>query len=453
MRSVGGAHDDGGRADDRSSTRRRGDGSAAEHASRPEGHGAPLRPRTNVPSAVGATLHVRLCGVAFPKPSVAAHREGRPRRAPAPRATPGVTEMRAAAPATTVTSRDARVVPGASRSASRHRHACRGRRTSRRLPGATGTVSELVHGPATLVENAPAGELERSVTATGRATADDTDSSSGADATPATTLIGATGPIERVDCAHARNDRQAPLCDASGRSTAQSVSPAPHAPLIGSLGIRDARVADRGGHPIEDLPRLRGEVGVRQAGRVARRPREPPVVARPDADDTLKERIASTWAETYAAICSKGTIVQPHAVSRGHAPFASGLYAVPEVRARRLDLRRPCAREHELVLEIVVEVLAAHRRRRSRGRRSCAGRRTPPATSRSRTSPCPSRRPSRRASPGACSGRRRRRRCAARSRSRGRHRGWGGCRRLRRGRAGTRGCSSGRCRLRGGLPR
>ena len=91
------------------------------------------------------------------------------------------------------------------------------------MPGATGMVSELVHGPAALVENAPGGELERSVTATGRATADATESSRGADATPATTLIGATGPIERVDCAHARNDRHAPLCDASGRSTAHNV--------------------------------------------------------------------------------------------------------------------------------------------------------------------------------------------------------------------------------------
>ena len=39
----------------------------------------------------------------------------------------------------------------------------------------------------------------------------------------------------------------------------------------------------------------------------------------------VKKRIASTWAEMYALIWSTGTIVQPQAVSRGHAAFASGL--------------------------------------------------------------------------------------------------------------------------------
>ena len=88
-----------------------------------------------------------------------------------------------------------------------------------------------VHGPAGLVENPPPGELERSVTLTGRVTADETESSSGPDATPATREMGVTGPSERIDCAQARNDRQASLCRASGRSTAHRDSSAPHAPV------------------------------------------------------------------------------------------------------------------------------------------------------------------------------------------------------------------------------
>ena len=74
---------------------------------------APPRPRTNVASAVGATLHVRFAGVAFPKLSTASPVNVNSPRARTSRES-GVTEMRVAAPATTVTSREACVVPGAS---------------------------------------------------------------------------------------------------------------------------------------------------------------------------------------------------------------------------------------------------------------------------------------------------------------------------------------------------
>src|SRR5688500_17903112 len=101
------------------------------------------------------------------------------------------------------------------------------------VPGETESVSVLVHGPAALVENVPADELERSVTAAGRTTAEASDSSSGADGTPAMRRIGSAGPIVSVDWAHVRKDRHAPLCRASAMSTAHNVSPAPHAPLPG----------------------------------------------------------------------------------------------------------------------------------------------------------------------------------------------------------------------------
>ena len=81
----------------------------------------------------------------------------------------------------------------------------------------------VIHGPAALVENVPAGELERRVAATGRVKAEASESSSGGDGTPATTEVGAAGPIVSVDCAHVRKDRHAPLCEASGRSTAHNV--------------------------------------------------------------------------------------------------------------------------------------------------------------------------------------------------------------------------------------
>ena len=88
----------------------------------------------------------------------------------------------------------------------------------------------LVHGPAGLVENVPAWELERSVTVTGRETADASDNDSGGEGAPATSDAGAP-PMARVDCAHVRKDRHASLCFASGRSTAQSASPGPQAPV------------------------------------------------------------------------------------------------------------------------------------------------------------------------------------------------------------------------------
>ena len=102
-------------------------------------------------------------------------------------------------------------------------------------PGDTGMTSVLVHGPAVLVEKAPAGELERSVTDSGRVTAEASASWSGGETAPAASVEGAA-PIVSVDCAQARKERQAPLCRASARSTAQSVSPTPHAALPGFSG-------------------------------------------------------------------------------------------------------------------------------------------------------------------------------------------------------------------------
>ena len=73
---------------------------------------APPSPRTTLPSVAGWTVHERLAGTAFPKPSAAAAVNATSPRARTSRED-GVTATRAAAPATTVTSRVACVVPGA----------------------------------------------------------------------------------------------------------------------------------------------------------------------------------------------------------------------------------------------------------------------------------------------------------------------------------------------------
>ena len=189
----------------------------------------------------------------------------------------------------------------------------------------SGRVKVLVHGPVGLVENVPACELERSVTATGRETADASDSDSGGDGAPATSDAGAP-PMARVDCAHERKDRHASLCFASGRSTAQSVLAWPTGAGRLTLGVDGARgVADRAREPVEELARLRCEVAAFETPVVLRGAHANPQWSRVCAVDALKKRSASTCAARYAAICSTGTIVQPQAVSRGHAPFASGL--------------------------------------------------------------------------------------------------------------------------------
>src|SRR5918995_390927 len=101
--------------------------------------------------------------------------------------------------------------------------------------GETGRTSVLVHGPAALVENVPAGELERSVTDSGRVTAELSASCSGGEIAPAGSVAGVAAIVSN-DCAQVRKDRQAPLWRASARSTPHSVSPAPHAPLPGFSG-------------------------------------------------------------------------------------------------------------------------------------------------------------------------------------------------------------------------
>ena len=159
----------------------------------------------------------------------------------------------------------------------------------------------------------------------GRETAEESASCSGGEPTPAVSVAG-TPPIVSVDCAHARKDRHAPLCRASAMSTAQSVSPTPHAPLPGFSGSTTS-------------PESRTAAASRSRSCpvcAAKSAFERPVVlrgahAKPQwslgcALVALKWRSAFTCADRYAAICSTGTIVQPHAVSRGHAPFASGLY-------------------------------------------------------------------------------------------------------------------------------
>ena len=114
---------------------------------------------------------------------------------------------------------------------------------------------------------------------------------------------------------------------------------------------------DRGRESIEELAGLRREVVGRHAGRVPRRPREPPVVARlPGRGGEEAHRV-----DLGGDVCA-------HLVDGHHRP-APGRFPGPrcvrewavgrlEERARSLDRRRACVGEHELVLQVVVQVLA-----------------------------------------------------------------------------------------------
>ena len=137
----------------------------------------------------------------------------------------------------------------------------------------------------------------------------------------------------------------------------------PHACVPEFTGSdRFGRVADRGRDPIEELTRLRREVGGRHAGRVPRRPGEPPVVLR------LSPRRCE---EPHCVDLRRD--VRRHLIDRHHRP-APGRLARPgavrewavrrlEERACGLDRRGAGRCEHERVLQVVVEVLPPDRDR------------------------------------------------------------------------------------------
>ena len=133
----------------------------------------------------------------------------------------------------------------------------------------------------------------------------------------------------------------------------------PTGAAAGILGLHDVtRGANRRGHAIEDLPRLRREVGEGEPVRVGRRPREAPVIP----------GLAARGAEPAHRVHLRRD-VRRHLVGGHHRPAPRRLsrpgavreraVRVAQVGARGLDRGRAGAREHELVLQVVVEVLAA----------------------------------------------------------------------------------------------
>ena len=117
--------------------------------------------------------------------------------------------------------------------------------------------------------------------------------------------------------------------------------------------------------PIDDCARLRREVGGRYPGRVVWRPGEAPVI--------LSLRVRA--AEVAQRIGLGGNEVL-HLVSRDHGPAEPGAPLPGGVRERavralqvgacRRDRVRPDARQHDLMLEEVVQVVAPRRKRRAR---------------------------------------------------------------------------------------
>ena len=149
------------------------------------------------------------------------------------------------------------------------------------MPGETGRVSVLVHGPAGLVENVPAGELERQRHGDGprdRGRERELERRRGDTGGERRRRAG----DRRASTAPTRGTSARPRCAVPpGRSSAQSVSPGPHAPLPGFSGSTtspESRIA--AASRSRRAPVCVREVGLREAGRVSRRPGEAPVVAR-----------------------------------------------------------------------------------------------------------------------------------------------------------------------------
>ena len=202
----------------------------------------------------------------FPNASVATPVNVGP---PAPRTwrEEGVTEIRAGRPALTVTSRVAWVVP---------RRGCQGRDTGtcvavgerQMVPGETESDSVLVHGPARARRNVPADELERSVTAAGRTTAEASDELK----RRRRHACDETNRGRRSD----RERRLRPRAEGPPRPVVPRLGDVDRAECLAGaararlriLGVDAvARVTDGSREPVEDLPRLRGEVPVREARR------------------------------------------------------------------------------------------------------------------------------------------------------------------------------------------
>ena len=216
----------------------------------------------------------------------------------------------------------------------------------------------VVHGPSGLGENVPCAELERNVTASGVGTLAAIETVSGGEAVPAEMVVGAA-PMVRVDCVHVRNDCHARVV-ARSRDVDQAEGVLARRPARARsrrLGVgRFCGVTDRGRESIEELAGLRREVARRHARRVARRPREPPVVARlPGRGSEVAHRVG-LGGDVRAHL-----IHGHHRPAPGRLPWPRGVrqWAVGrlEERACCLDRSGACVGEHELVLQVVVEVL------------------------------------------------------------------------------------------------
>ena len=226
------------------------------------------------------------------------------------------------------------------------------RRTAAELPTGSGERDGRCPGAVGTPANAPVGEVEVSDTVRGRSRRRrDRGSAAGVSpARPGLPAVAATGAVTKAGASAHQAEKacQVPVSVAPARTVAHQSG----RPRRRPDHRRYARIADRGGEPVEERGglALKSEV-VRPRELLGDQANPMRSVLAPVA--TARVRSAFTCPETKSSISSSGAAVQPYADDHAQRRVSEGTYVWSSSDRAGATVVRPCVRERLLVAHVL----------------------------------------------------------------------------------------------------